>query len=67
MAGRREGVNANPAFGLLIKHNVVQVIAVMPQAKFRTHTIVTDRRAKYFRNQARKRRHHTLQARHFFG
>ena len=67
LAGRREAVDADTAFRLLIKNDVIQVVAVMPQAKFGAHPIMADWRAKHFRDQVRKRRHHTLQAHHFFG
>lgn len=59
--GGREGIDANTGFGLLIKHNVVQVIAIVPQAELCAHAIVADRRTKHFRNRGAERRHHFLQ------
>ena len=57
LAGRRETVDADTAFGLAVEHDVVQIIPVMPQTKFRAHTVVADRRAKHFRSLCIKWRH----------
>ena len=65
--GGGEAIHTDTTFGLLIENDVVQVIAIVPDAELRTHPIMTDRRAKHFRNQVRKRCHHTLQPYHFFG
>ena len=65
--GGGEAIHADTAFGLLIENDVIQVIAIVPDAELRTHPVMTDRRAKHFRNQVRKRCHHTLQTYHFFG
>ncbi len=61
LAGRRETVHADTAFGLLIEDDVIKVVAVMPDAEFGTHTVVTDRGAEHLRRRRSKRRHHTLQ------
>ena len=63
---RREAIDANPGFRLLIEHDVVQVVPVMPQAEFSTHTIMTYRRTKHLRNRRGKRHHHFLQTDDFF-
>ena len=67
LACRRESVYADAVLGLLVEHDVVQVITVVPDAEFRAHTVVADRRAKHLRRGSAKRRHHRLQASDFLG
>lgn len=47
--GGGEAIHTDTTFGLLIENDVVQVIAIVPDAELRTHPIMTDRRAKHFR------------------
>ena len=63
---RRKTVYANTGFRLLIENDVVQVIAIVPDAKLSAHTVVADRRTKHLGNGRVERRHHTLQADNFF-
>ncbi len=66
LAGGREGIDANTRLGLLIEDDVIEVVAVVPQAKFSAHPVVADRRTKYLRNRRGKRGHHFLQTDDFF-
>ncbi|MNE78750.1 hypothetical protein D3C80_1751850 [compost metagenome] len=55
LAGRREAIDTDTLLGLLIEHDVVHIVLIMPDAEFRTHPVVADWRAKHFRLGRRER------------
>ncbi|CCK08123.1 hypothetical protein BN128_2132 [Cronobacter sakazakii 696] len=67
LARRRETVDANTAACFLIENDVIEVVAVMPEAELGAHAVVAYRRAEHLRRWRGERRHHALQALCFFG
>lgn len=55
LAGGRELIDANTLLGLLIEHDVVHVVRVVPDAEFGAHAVVVDWRAEHFRLGRRER------------
>ncbi|MNL33797.1 hypothetical protein D3C87_1557270 [compost metagenome] len=54
-AGGRKLLDADALLGLLVKHDVVHLVFIMPDAEFCAHAVVFDLRAEHFRLGCRER------------